>query len=130
MNNFSGNKGLGANEHEGNLISLSPCAAAAAVSPIAGSHARTLIVSFFSVASVITFVISWVLYKKMYKAPESQESWDFKSFHRVTITEDDILHCLKEENVISSSGSGKVYKGELSNGEKIAVKQLWNSKTA
>ncbi|GLJ30456.1 hypothetical protein SUGI_0602800 [Cryptomeria japonica] len=125
-NSFSGNKGLCVNK--ANSVSLSPCAAASSSSRT-GSHARILLASFMSVATVIIFVIGWVLYRNMYKEPESL-SWDLRSFHRVRLTEDDILHCLKEENIIGSGGSGKVYKGELSNGEKIAVKQLWNSNTA
>ncbi|XP_057838106.1 receptor-like protein kinase 7 [Cryptomeria japonica] len=129
QNKFSGNKGLCVNEYEGNSISLSPCAAAGS-SSIGGSHAGILIVSFTSLAAVIIFVIGWVLYKKRNKEPESQESWDLKSFHRVRFTHHDILRCLKDENRIGSGGSGKVYKGELSNGEKIAVKQIWNSNTA
>ncbi|GLJ30447.1 hypothetical protein SUGI_0602690 [Cryptomeria japonica] len=128
---FSGNKRLCVNE--ANAIFLSPCAVVtgtASSSSIAGSHAIILIASSISVAAMIVFVIGWVLYQKRYKAPESQESWDIKSFHKVTFIEDDILNCLKEENIVGSGGSGKVYKGELSNGEKIAVKQLWNSNTA
>ncbi|XP_057838111.1 receptor-like protein kinase 7 isoform X1 [Cryptomeria japonica] len=125
---FSGNKEPCVNE--ANSVFFSPCAAATSSSSRAGSHARILIVSFISVSVVIIFVIGWVLYKKWYKVPESQESWDLKSFCRVTFTEDDILRCLKEENIIGSGGSGKVYKGALSNGGKIAVKQLWNCNTA
>ncbi|XP_057843159.1 receptor-like protein kinase 7 [Cryptomeria japonica] len=124
---FSGNKGLCVNGAAS--VFLSTCAAAPSSSSSAGTHARILIASFISAAAVITFVIGWILYKKMYRAPEYL-SWDLKSFHRVTFTEDDILHCLKEENIIGSGGSGRVYKGELCSGEKIAVKQLWNGNTA
>jgi len=43
---------------------------------------------------------------------------------------DDILHCLKEYNMIHSGGSRKVCKGELGEGEVISKKKLWTDKNA
>jgi hypothetical protein len=51
-------------------------------------------------------------------------SWDTQSFHGSNFIGDGILHCLKEESMIHSGGSRKVYRGELGEGEFIDVKQL------
>ncbi|XP_030947101.1 receptor-like protein kinase 7 [Quercus lobata] len=56
------------------------------------------------------------------------ESWDFKSFHVLSFTEDEILDSIKQENLIGTGGSGNVYKVAVSNGTKeLAVKHIWNS---
>ncbi|KAH9301088.1 hypothetical protein KI387_012671 [Taxus chinensis] len=125
-NSFSGNIGLCVNGPISD--SLSSCASSSSATK-RRFHTRILIASFISASAVIIFVTGWVLYRKMYKAPESL-SWDLKSFHRISFSEDEITRCLKEENMIGSGGSGKVYKGEISNGEKIAVKQLWIGNSA
>ena len=56
------------------------------------------------------------------------ESWDFKSFHVLSFTEDEILDSIKQENLIGTGGSGNVYKVAVSNGTKeLAVKHIWNT---
>ncbi|KAK9028596.1 hypothetical protein V6N11_025750 [Hibiscus sabdariffa] len=56
-----------------------------------------------------------------------EESWDVKSFHLLTFTEDEILGSIKQENLIGKGGSGNVYKVMLSNGVELAVKHIWNT---
>ena len=54
--------------------------------------------------------------------------WTFIPFQKLNFTIDNILDCLKEENVIGKGCSGIVYKAELHNGDLIAVKKLWKTK--
>ncbi|XP_058111052.1 LRR receptor-like serine/threonine-protein kinase RGI5 [Magnolia sinica] len=54
--------------------------------------------------------------------------WTFIPFQKLNFTVDNILDCLKDENVIGKGCSGIVYKAEMPNGELIAVKKLWKSK--
>lgn len=54
--------------------------------------------------------------------------WTFIPFQKVNFTIDNILECLKDENVIGKGCSGVVYRAEMSNGELIAVKKLWKTK--
>lgn len=56
-----------------------------------------------------------------------EESWDLKSFHVLSFTEDEILDSIKQENLIGQGGSGNVYGVTLSNGKKLAVKHIWNT---
>ncbi|PWA67326.1 leucine-rich receptor-like protein kinase family protein [Artemisia annua] len=54
--------------------------------------------------------------------------WTFIPFTKLGFTIDNILECLKDENVIGKGCSGVVYKAEMPNGEIIAVKKLWKTK--
>lgn len=56
-----------------------------------------------------------------------EESWDLKSFHVMTFTEEEILDSIKDENLIGKGGSGKVYKVTVGNGKEFAVKHIWNT---
>ncbi|CAL5383924.1 unnamed protein product [Camellia sinensis] len=56
-----------------------------------------------------------------------EDSWDVKSFHILTFTEDEILDSIKQENLIGKGGSGNVYRVSLANGKELAVKHIWNS---
>ncbi|KAK3021457.1 hypothetical protein RJ639_047629 [Escallonia herrerae] len=55
-----------------------------------------------------------------------EDSWDVKSFHVLSFSEDEILDSIKEDNLIGKGGSGNVYKVELDNGVELAVKHIWN----
>ncbi|GLJ07936.1 hypothetical protein SUGI_0078000 [Cryptomeria japonica] len=119
-NSFSGNNGLC--QIQGTSRYLRLCASSSSRSK---HHTRILLAGFISAAAVVVLLIGWALNKRNQKTHEESPSWDLKSFHRHTFTVEDILPCLKQENLIGSGGSGKVYRGELSTGEIIAVKQLW-----
>ncbi|CAN1220855.1 LRR receptor-like serine/threonine-protein kinase RGI5 [Linum grandiflorum] len=47
---------------------------------------------------------------------------------KLNFTIENILECLKDENVIGKGCSGVVYKAEMPGGELIAVKKLWKTK--
>lgn len=84
------------------------------------------------VAILLLLSVSCVLYLK--KGSEKgedrslkEDSWDLKSFHVLSFTEDEILDSIKQENLIGKGGSGNVYKVVLANGVELAVKHIWNS---
>ncbi|KAL4565326.1 hypothetical protein LXL04_029415 [Taraxacum kok-saghyz] len=55
--------------------------------------------------------------------------WTFIPFTKLGFSIDNILDCLKDENVIGKGCSGVVYKAEeMPNGEVIVVKKLWKTK--
>lgn len=92
---------------------------------------RTLIICF-SVGSAILFVslIFFLFLKRKEKDQDrslKEESWDVKSFHVITFSEDEILDSITQENVIGKGGSGNVYKVSLANGRELAVKHIWNT---
>lgn len=54
--------------------------------------------------------------------------WKLTAFQKLEFRSEDILECLKENNVIGRGGAGIVYKGTMPNGENVAVKKLGISK--
>ncbi|XP_022772977.1 receptor-like protein kinase HAIKU2 [Durio zibethinus] len=92
---------------------------------------RLLIVCFALGAMILLASLGCFLYLRRtekYRDRSLKEvSWDFKSFHVLTFTEDEILDSIKRENLIGKGGSGNVYKVMLSNGAELAVKHIWNT---
>ncbi|XP_062023465.1 LRR receptor-like serine/threonine-protein kinase RGI5 [Rosa rugosa] len=91
----------------------------------------------------IAVVASWILVMRNHRymvekslgalasssgAEDFSYPWTFIPFQKFNFTIDNILDCLKEENVIGKGCSGVVYKAETQTGELIAVKKLWKTK--
>jgi hypothetical protein len=80
------------------------------------------------ILAVVVFVVGvvWFYFKyqdfKKEKEVVTISKW--RSFHKIGFSEFEILDFLREDNVIGSGASGKVYKAVLSNGETVAVKKL------
>jgi serine/threonine protein kinase len=53
--------------------------------------------------------------------------WTFTPFQKLNFCVDNILECLRDENVIGKGCSGVVYRAEMPNGDVIAVKKLWKT---
>lgn len=121
---FSGNPGLCANNVSSDF--LKPCPS----SSRRRFHIKLIIACTVAAAALLILVIGCLLYRSPDRDSMEALSWDMKSFHKLNFTDDDVLHCLTEENVIGSGGSGKVYRGQLREGEVIAVKQLWTNNNA
>ncbi|XP_022738146.1 receptor-like protein kinase 5 [Durio zibethinus] len=83
--------------------------------------------SIFVLAGLV-FVIGVVWFYIKYRSFKTNKKGatisKWRSFHKIGFSEFDIADCLKEENVIGSGASGKVYKVVLSNGDAVAVKKL------
>ncbi|KAA3476582.1 receptor-like protein kinase HAIKU2 [Gossypium australe] len=97
---------------------------------------HTIIVCFVIGVTVLLISIGCFLYLKRTEKDKNgdghslkEESWDVKSFHVLTFTEDEILDSIKQENLIGKGGSGNVYKVMLSNRVELAVKHIWNTKS-
>ncbi|WVY94610.1 hypothetical protein V8G54_033698 [Vigna mungo] len=87
--------------------------------------------AIFIVATLV-FVVGVVWFYLRYKNFKNAErsvdksKWTLMSFHKLGFSEDEILNCLDEDNVIGSGSSGKVYKVVLTSGEVVAVKKIWS----
>ncbi|XP_065880490.1 receptor-like protein kinase 7 [Euphorbia lathyris] len=93
---------------------------------------RTLVACFSVGAAIMIMSLVYLFYlkkkeKDIHEHSLKEESWDVKSFHVLTFSEDEILDAIKEENVIGKGGSGNVYKVLLANGKELAVKHIWNT---
>ncbi|CAI9116056.1 OLC1v1017106C1 [Oldenlandia corymbosa var. corymbosa] len=122
---FSGNNGLCGN----NLNNFPKCSAGSGDS----KELRKLLICFLGlgiVAMLVCLACFWHLKKKSLKGQNRswrENSWDMKSFHLLSFTEDDILDGINQDNLIGKGGSGNVYKISLENGNDLAVKHIWNS---
>ncbi|CAN6301665.1 unnamed protein product [Urochloa humidicola] len=120
---FAGNAGLcGA--------FLSPCGRSSsrgvATSSGLGSLSPTskLLLVLGLLALSIAFAAAAVLKARSLKRSAEARAWRLTAFQRLDFTVDDVLDCLKEENVIGKGGSGIVYKGAMPGGAVVAVKRL------
>ncbi|XP_030455263.2 receptor-like protein kinase 7 [Syzygium oleosum] len=89
---------------------------------------RTIVICFL-IASVLllTSLACFICIKNRDKDGDRksrEESWEVKSFHTLTFTEDEILDSIKHENLIGKGGSGNVYKAKLPSGQELAVKNI------
>ncbi|KAG9448083.1 hypothetical protein H6P81_014211 [Aristolochia fimbriata] len=50
--------------------------------------------------------------------------WKLTAFQKLEFGSEDVLECLKDNNVIGRGGAGIVYRGSMPNGDEVAVKRL------
>ncbi|URE19667.1 Receptor protein kinase CLAVATA1 [Musa troglodytarum] len=85
---------------------------------------KLLLVTGLLICSIAFAVAAIIKARSLKKASEAR-AWKLTAFQRrLDFTCDDVLECLKEENIIGKGGAGIVYKGAMPNGEQVAVKRL------
>ncbi|KAI4385265.1 hypothetical protein MLD38_003312 [Melastoma candidum] len=72
----------------------------------------------------IMFAIAAIIKARSLKKASNARAWKLTAFQRLDFTSDDLLDCLKEDNIIGKGGAGIVYKGVMPNGDLVAVKRL------
>ncbi|KAJ9168441.1 hypothetical protein P3X46_019965 [Hevea brasiliensis] len=73
-------------------------------------------------ACSLVFVVLAII--KARKIRRNSKSWKLTAFQKLEFGCEDILECVKENNIIGRGGAGIVYKGIMPNGEQVAVKKL------
>ncbi|KAK6152828.1 hypothetical protein DH2020_012467 [Rehmannia glutinosa] len=116
---LTGNPGLCSPD----LNPLPPCSRAKPVSLV-----LVLVLSVLAFILVVSLV--WLLIKAKFVilGRKSRKSWKIMAFQKVWFDEEQILASLKDENLIGSGGSGRVYRVEMRNGQTVAAKRLWEPK--
>ncbi|VFQ99985.1 unnamed protein product [Cuscuta campestris] len=87
------------------------------------SSLKLLLVVGLLVCSIV-FAIAAIIKARSLKKASNARAWKLTAFQRLDFTCDDVLDCLKEDNIIGKGGAGIVYKGLMPNGEQVAVKRL------
>ncbi|CAH9119071.1 unnamed protein product [Cuscuta epithymum] len=87
------------------------------------SSLKLLLVIGLLVCSIV-FAIAAIIKARSLKKASDARSWKLTAFQRLDFTCDDVLDCLKEDNIIGKGGAGIVYKGVMPHGEQVAVKRL------
>ncbi|KAL3514317.1 hypothetical protein ACH5RR_027034 [Cinchona calisaya] len=122
---FAGNDGLCGQ----NFKNFSPCSADSR-----GSRELRKLLIWFLVLGILAIIVSLSCFLYLRKKEGlkdnnrswKEDSWDVKSFHVLSFTEDEILDGINQDNLIGNGGSGNVYKITLENGKELAVKHIWN----
>ncbi|KAG6419707.1 hypothetical protein SASPL_116217 [Salvia splendens] len=97
------------------------CVAAAARAP---SPLRSTLLIAVAAVLVALFAVSaiWMVVRRM-KANKGRR-WKLTTFQKVDMRAEDVVDCLKEENVVGKGGGGVVYRGSMADGTDIAVKRV------
>lgn len=134
---FSGNSGLCVDEQVDNQLNttFNICSQSRVHRDILGRH-LTLLSILLSVIFILVAGFVFVNYrneeyrkKDLETGREYNTKWKFESFHPTELSEED-FDTLKEDNLIGSGSTGKVYRLDVKSKETVAVKQLWNGKGA
>ncbi|KAL8128934.1 hypothetical protein V2J09_018089 [Rumex salicifolius] len=78
--------------------------------------------------SFITLILISILTQEIRRRKnlELSRTWKLTAFHHLDFKAEDVLDCIREENVIGKGGAGIVYRGTMLSGMDIAIKRLVN----
>ncbi|KAB1200717.1 Receptor protein kinase CLAVATA1 [Morella rubra] len=78
------------------------------------------------VIAVVTLLLLGLVTAYMMRKKKHQKSraWKLTAFQRLDFKVEDVLECLKEENIIGKGGAGIVYRGSMPYGGDVAIKRL------
>ncbi|KFK42020.1 hypothetical protein AALP_AA2G201900 [Arabis alpina] len=77
------------------------------------------------IAAITALVLIGVAIRQMNKNKnEKSLAWKLTAFRRLDFKSEDVLECLKEENIIGKGGAGIVYRGSMANNVDVAIKRL------
>ncbi|RCV21974.1 hypothetical protein SETIT_4G182400v2 [Setaria italica] len=108
-----------------------------------GAHddlSRSLVILFSLLAGVVLIScvgVAWLLFRRRSDGQDVTD-WKMTAFTQLDFAEQEVLREIREENVIGSGGSGKVYRIHLGaghgrdkegggGGRMVAVKKIWNA---
>lgn len=77
------------------------------------------------VCSLIFVVLAII---KTRKGSKNSNLWKLTAFQNLDFRSEDVLQCLKDNNIVGRGGAGTVYRGTMPNGDHVAVKKLGISK--
>ncbi|KDP36903.1 hypothetical protein JCGZ_08194 [Jatropha curcas] len=82
-----------------------------------------LIIAIIALVTALLLIIVTV-YRLRKKRLEKSRAWKLTAFQRLDFKAEDVLECLKEENIIGKGGAGIVYRGSMPDGGEVAIKRL------
>lgn len=73
-----------------------------------------------TVVLLLAITIMGIRKRKLQKA----KTWKLTAFQMLNFKAEDVLECLREENIIGKGGAGTVYRGSMPDGVDVAIKRL------
>ncbi|KAL2522318.1 Receptor protein kinase CLAVATA1 [Forsythia ovata] len=89
------------------------------------SHSRTLkivVTLVILITVLLLLVVTWTMIRR--RRLEKSRTWKLTTFQKLDFKAEDVLECLKEENIIGKGGAGIVYRGSMPNSIDVAIKRL------
>lgn len=82
-----------------------------------------VVITVIAIVTVLSlgFVTVYMMRKKKL---QMSRAWKLTAFQRLDFKSEDVLECLKEENIIGKGGAGIVYRGSMPDGADVAIKRL------
>ncbi|KAG8377939.1 hypothetical protein BUALT_Bualt08G0086000 [Buddleja alternifolia] len=94
--------------------------------PSPGSHkkhaSKIIIIIVVLVTVLLLLPGGWLIFKQ--KRLDKSRKWKLTAFQRLDYKAEDVLECLKEENIIGKGGAGIVYRGSMADGTDVVIKHL------
>ncbi|XP_058101046.1 leucine-rich repeat receptor-like serine/threonine-protein kinase BAM3 [Magnolia sinica] len=72
----------------------------------------------------LAFSMAVIFKARLSARKKNLKPWKLTAFQKLEFGSDDIVECLKDNNIIGRGGAGIVYRGTMPTGEQIAVKRL------
>ncbi|KAK4787362.1 hypothetical protein SAY86_011195 [Trapa natans] len=114
---FAGNPKLCLPRHSSCLSSDS-----AAHSHLSFTSSKVIITVISLVTALLLIVLTAYIVRK--RRIENSKTWKLTTFQRLDFKAEDVLECLKDENIIGKGGAGIVYRGSMLYGVDVAIKRL------
>lgn len=87
------------------------------------THTSTRVIAVIVVVTLaLLLAVTWMWIRR--RRYEKSMAWKLTAFQKLDFKAEDVLECLKEENIIGKGGAGIVYRGSMPNGVDVAIKQL------
>ncbi|KAK1305350.1 Receptor protein kinase CLAVATA1 [Acorus calamus] len=76
------------------------------------------------IAFAVVLTISAFKTKDLWQRRLKSKAWKMTAFQRLDFTVEDVVGCLRDDNVIGRGGAGTVYRGAMAGGVDVAIKKL------
>ncbi|MCL7036070.1 hypothetical protein MKW94_028255 [Papaver nudicaule] len=96
---------------------------------VSGGNKRSLspvqISSVVAVILIMLMCLAGYLITRYLRKKQNSKKWKLTLFQKLDFSVEDVLECLKDENIIGKGGAGIVYHGSMSSGNvDVAIKRL------
>ncbi|XP_010266812.1 PREDICTED: receptor protein kinase CLAVATA1 [Nelumbo nucifera] len=88
------------------------------------ASSKVVIVIVIILVVLLGLVTAALKLKSYRKKCRESKAWKLTPFQKLDFKVEDVVECLKEENIIGKGGAGIVYRGSMPDGVDVAIKRL------